>query len=98
MDDSVSTSYRKAGVDLMDQFAEKTLKKYSKWVFWNEAQHNFPSNDWQERYWGGKNNYNRLLAIKKLYDPNNIFTCYHCIGYEKIEDELPAVCPFDRYA
>ncbi|MFT3698915.1 MAG: FAD-binding protein [Kofleriaceae bacterium] len=36
--------------------------------------------DWQRRFWG--TNYDRLLKIKKQYDPKNLFTCHHCVGSE----------------
>ena len=45
------------------------------------------------RYWGNINNYNSLLSVKRKYDPKNIFTCYHCIGYEAAVKEDPSVCP-----
>ncbi|KAK4053332.1 hypothetical protein OIO90_003944 [Microbotryomycetes sp. JL221] len=35
-----------------------------------------------QSFWG-QNNYNRLLSIKKKVDPNNIFTCWQCVGYNK---------------
>ena len=33
---------------------------------------------WQNRYWGP--NYAKLLQVKKVYDPNNVFWCRHCVG------------------
>lgn len=36
--------------------------------------------DWQRRFWGAS--YERLLRIKKHYDPDNVFTCHHCVGSE----------------
>ena len=38
-------------------------------------------------------NYNKLLTVKNKYDPNNFFSCYHCVGYERFQNEDPAVCP-----
>ena len=35
---------------------------------------------WQRAFWG--DNYPRLLAIKHTYDPDNLFTCHHCVGSE----------------
>ncbi|MGZ3695051.1 MAG: FAD-dependent oxidoreductase, partial [Bdellovibrionota bacterium] len=34
--------------------------------------------DWGNQFWG--ENYSKLLAIKKKYDPENFFTCHHCVG------------------
>ena len=44
----------------------------------NEADYFEP--DWQNSFWGV--NYPRLLSIKKKYDPDNLFTCHHCVGSE----------------
>ena len=96
MDDSSSVTDRKYQVDVMDNLAENIFKKYSKWVYWNEPQHNFPKDDWKERYWGGLPNYNKLLEVKKRYDPEGFFTCYHCVGYERVDNEDPSVCPLDK--
>jgi FAD/FMN-containing dehydrogenase len=38
--------------------------------------------DWQRSFWG--DNYPRLLAIKRAYDPANLFTCHHCVGSEGV--------------
>ena len=38
--------------------------------------------DWQRSFWG--DNYAKLLAIKRMYDPGNLFTCHHCVGSEGI--------------
>ncbi|KAL4221409.1 hypothetical protein ACF0H5_019667 [Mactra antiquata] len=50
--------------------------KLGKGVYFNE-----PSallDDWKTQYWGG--HYDRLLSIKKAWDPDNILTCFHCVG------------------
>ncbi|MCW8445337.1 FAD-dependent oxidoreductase [Fluoribacter gormanii] len=44
----------------------------------NEADY-FIKN-WQSALWGS--NYPKLLHIKHKYDPENIFTCHHCVGSE----------------
>ncbi|CAF0723005.1 unnamed protein product [Brachionus calyciflorus] len=96
MEESTPIDDKKYQVKVMDDFAEKILKKYSNWVYWNEPQHNFPKNDWKERYWGGIENYNKLLDIKIKLDPDNLFTCYHCVGYERKFNEMPSVCPENK--
>jgi len=35
--------------------------------------------DWRRASFG--DNYDRLLEIKKKYDPENRFNCWHCVGY-----------------
>ena len=47
-------------------------------TYFNQADYFEP--DWAEQFWGV--NYPRLLAIKKKYDPGNLFTCHHCVGSE----------------
>ncbi|RNA01828.1 FAD-linked oxidoreductase -like [Brachionus plicatilis] len=95
MEESTPVNEKRYQVELMDTFSENVLKKYSNWVYWNEPQHNFPQNDWKERYWGGMDNYNKLLEAKVKLDPENLFTCYHCVGYERQFNEMPSVCPQD---
>ena len=36
--------------------------------------------DWQREFWG--DNYQRLLKIKRKYDPEGLFLCHHCVGSE----------------
>ena len=44
----------------------------------NEA--NYFETDWQETFWGS--NYQRLLEIKRRYDPGNLFRVHHGVGSE----------------
>lgn len=80
-------------IDYMDNFAEEVLRPRSvqEWVYWNEGAHNFP--DWKKRYWGGTEEYDRLLAVKLQYDPENRLTCFHCIGSDLIDFADNIVCP-----
>ncbi len=49
----------------------------------NEADYFEP--DWQRSFWGA--NYERLLEIKRRYDPEGLFTCHHCVGSEAWTDD-----------
>lgn len=83
-------------VNYLDEFGDKILRPYGtdEWVYWNEPQHNFVNDeDWQSRYWGGAEQYARLLKVKQTYDKNNFLTCYHCIGWNLSQVIDPAVCP-----
>ncbi|KAI0556039.1 FAD-binding domain-containing protein [Xylaria curta] len=46
---------------------------------------------WQESYYG-RENYEKLLKIKAKYDPENILTCWKCIGFQDKKD-----IPSSRY-
>jgi FAD/FMN-containing dehydrogenase len=45
------------------------------------AESSFFQHDWQRAYWGP--NYDRLLAIKKQYDPTGLFFVHHGVGSEE---------------
>ena len=44
----------------------------------NETDYFEPN--WQKAFWG--TNYDRLLQIKRKYDPDGLFYCHHCVGSE----------------
>ncbi len=94
----ISSEEKKQKIKVLHDWGENTLKKISNAVYWNEPNHDYPENDWKERYWGSMENYNKLLEVKKKYDPLNVFTCYHCVGYDMLVSKReispePAVCP-----
>eukprot|EP01064_Diplonema_japonicum_P017715 TRINITY_DN25_c0_g1_i7.p1 TRINITY_DN25_c0_g1~~TRINITY_DN25_c0_g1_i7.p1 ORF type:complete len:539 (+),score=145.78 TRINITY_DN25_c0_g1_i7:140-1756(+) len=92
--ETATVDQREQMVADMDQWGEDVVRPFGTgWVYWNEPQHNFPENDWKERYWGSMENYNRLLGVKRVYDPFNAITCYHCVGWNFADSVDPAVCP-----
>ena len=40
-----------------------------------------PSPDWKMVFWG--KHYVDLLVVKIRYDPDNLFSCYHCVGSDR---------------
>lgn len=46
--------------------------------YYNEGDYLDPT--WAERYWGSR--YPSLLKAKSFYDPENVFTCWQCVGSE----------------
>lgn len=44
------------------------------------SESNYFQPDWQTAYWGS--NYTRLLAAKRKYDPDGLFTVHHGVGSE----------------
>lgn len=45
------------------------------------SESDFFLKDWQRAFWGS--NYPRLLAVKKRYDPDGLFTVHHGVGSEQ---------------
>jgi FAD/FMN-containing dehydrogenase len=45
------------------------------------SESNFFQKDWQHAFWGS--NYQRLMAVKKEYDPNGLFFVHHGVGSEE---------------
>lgn len=42
------------------------------------SESSYSMTDWAERYWGPTNK-GRLGAVKAKYDPDEVFSCRHCI-------------------
>ena len=64
-------------IPLGDAFSEK-LRGFGNGMYLNEPTKN--NSMWREDFWG--DHYGRLLKIKNRYDPENFFTCHHCVGSE----------------
>jgi hypothetical protein len=43
--------------------------------------------NWKADFWGP--NYDKLLHIKKKYDPEGILQCWKCVGYDESEELDP---------
>ena len=41
------------------------------------------SPDWKLDFWGA--HYVDLLIVKIKYDPDNLFSCYHCVGSDRTD-------------
>jgi hypothetical protein len=46
--------------------------------------------DWQHTFWGS--NYSKLKAIKKKYDPRDVFWCHPCVGNEGWKEDGVKLC------
>jgi len=49
------------------------------------SESNFFQEDWQHAYWG--NNYERLAAVKKKYDPTGLFFVHNGVGSEEWSED-----------
>ncbi|KAH8597085.1 hypothetical protein B0O99DRAFT_85648 [Bisporella sp. PMI_857] len=71
---------RAASLKLLDQVAEKMHELVPNGgAYFNEA--NPWTKDWKEDWWS--DNYETLLAIKKKYDPEELLSCWKCVGFEE---------------
>ena len=70
---------------LVAQFAQN-LRKYQDGQFVNIGY--VASPNWKMDFWG--EHYVALLKVKIRYDPDNFFTCYHCVGSDRTDfDDSP---------
>lgn len=58
--------------------------KHGNGTYFNEGSAYLP--DWKRAYWG--DHYDRLLAIKRKWDPENVLTCFQCVGSDTIMQEV----------
>ena len=73
-------------VNALSRDAEKMTPEGGEYL--NEAS---PwTENWKEAWWG--ENYERLSEIKKKYDPEGIFSCWKCIGFEEQRAERGFEC------
>jgi len=88
-DSSIHPMMRRSlwAIYIFESEGQKVLKKHFKSKE-NACLFNFHSvaeQNWKEVQWGS--NYQRLNYIKNKYDPDGVFDCYHCVGYNG--DEIP---------
>ena len=62
------------------QFSEK-LRKFQDGQYTNIGY--VASPNWKMDFWG--EHYVELLKVKIRYDPDNLFTCYHCVGSDRTD-------------
>ena len=79
-----SGEFEVAGHEETSEFTEKvwapTLKPFTSCTHVNLPEYTLPEAEYKQRHWGEK--YQRLAGIKNKWDPENIFTCRHCVGAE----------------
>jgi ribonuclease T2 len=78
---SASAGWREAMMHLISPTDSKSMKTFQSLAdhsYFGESAYNQGKASWKQRYWGS--NYEHLLAVKKKYDPNNIFWCHNCVG------------------
>jgi hypothetical protein len=58
-------------------------------AYFNECDTNEP--DWRRAFFGG--NYQRLLEVKRKYDPADVFWCRNCVGNDRwVEQQDGGLC------
>eukprot|EP01084_Bolivina_argentea_P189040 325228_1 len=57
---------------------EMKLREYGMGIYSNEENPQCYDCDWKQQFWGS--HYNKLLKVKKRWDPNQVFWCSHCVG------------------
>ena len=57
-------------------------------AYLNESDRDEP--EWQQAWWG--ENYERLLRLKRRWDPKDVFWCEVCVGGERWREREGRVC------
>ncbi|KAK7091976.1 uncharacterized protein [Littorina saxatilis] len=71
--------------DFYIDYALKQRDELAKWgegVYYNEPAEDL--DNWKVQFWGTTTNYDRLLDIKKQWDPDHFFWCHNCVGSDLI--------------
>ncbi|WAR20982.1 A2478-like protein [Mya arenaria] len=76
-------------IEYFQTFA-KGIRNFGSGMYLNEPWKDNPY--WKEDFWGTEN-YERLLLIKRRYDPDNFFTCHHCVASDVIDKTDPRPAP-----
>ena len=56
--------------------------QFSDGSYYSESEYSLDQGAWKERFWGA-DNYQRLLSVKRTWDPTFAFSCRHCVGDEE---------------
>ena len=56
----------------------KDLYDYGTGTYYNEPDYYLEN--WKKEYWGDLANYERLLRVKRRWDPFAVLMCHHCVG------------------
>eukprot|EP00931_Biecheleriopsis_adriatica_P104713 TRINITY_DN7934_c0_g1_i3.p1 TRINITY_DN7934_c0_g1~~TRINITY_DN7934_c0_g1_i3.p1 ORF type:complete len:589 (+),score=77.63 TRINITY_DN7934_c0_g1_i3:139-1905(+) len=79
IDTSISPRFRHAEFHLIYEGAGEVSEEAS---YFSESSYLMPDDSWKDRYWG-RANYEKLLAVKKKYDPEGLIWCHQCVGSDE---------------
>ncbi|WAR20986.1 ZEB1-like protein [Mya arenaria] len=82
------------GNDELIEYFQTFAKGIRNGMYLNEPRKDNPY--WKEDFWGTEN-YEGLLLIKRRYDPDNFFTCHHCVGSDVMDKTDPGRAPVSRF-
>ncbi|KAK4224107.1 hypothetical protein QBC38DRAFT_515614 [Podospora fimiseda] len=72
----------KVGTDMLRELAPEGCTYSNEGLAWLD--------DWKREFWGEKN-YERLLRIKKKYDPDGLLGCWHCVGWDESQKDYECI-------
>ncbi|KAK7091228.1 hypothetical protein V1264_008942 [Littorina saxatilis] len=58
------------------------LSKLGEGSYFNEPAEDL--DDWKQQFWGNSSTYDRLLQIKRQWDPDHFFWCHNCVGSDDV--------------
>ena len=86
--------------EYLDDILTEAVKNYSRhlYKFGKNMYYNEPDIDvvdWKNEFWFP--HYDRLLLVKRLYDPQNLLTCEKCVGWDMNSSTSYGDIKFDSY-
>ncbi len=67
-------------VDWIHNVLSPAIYKFGSASYYSESDWSLDEGEWQTRFWDTPT-YEKLMDVKRKWDPEMVFGCRHCVGY-----------------